>query len=127
MQAIKSQNTKPEIIVRKLIYALGYRYRLHKKGMPGKPDIIFNGRRKIIFVHGCFWHQHDSANCKIARIPKSNQEFWIPKLEKTKLRDLNQIEILISQGWKVLLIWECEVKNTEMLTKKIEDFLGGLT
>ena len=115
---------KPEMIVRRLVHGMGYRYRLHRKDLPGKPDLVFGPRRKVIFVHGCFWHQHNDPACKIARIPKTRLEYWIPKLEKNVERDRQQIDDLSTTGWSVLTIWECETKNIAALIKKLEKFLA---
>jgi DNA mismatch endonuclease (patch repair protein) len=123
MQAIRSKNTKPEMTVRKLIFSLGYRYRLHGKNLPGKPDLVFPSRKKAIYVNGCFWHQHDDPNCKLSRLPKSNLEFWLPKLERTKARDREHLVKLAELGWEYLTIWECDLKNTEKITCLIRTFL----
>src|ERR1700722_6837944 len=117
MAKIRSKDTRPEMLVRRLLYALGYRYRLHAKDLPGRPDIVFRGRRKVIFVHGCFWHLHQG--CKIARMPKSRLEFWVPKLEANKQRDTRNKRALGKEGWKVLTIWECDLKDTDRLEQRI--------
>jgi len=123
MAKVRSKDTKPEMIVRRLIYSLGFRYRLHRKDLPGKPDLVFFHRKKVIFVHGCFWHRH---NCKAGRKePKSNQEYWIPKLERNLLRDKENREVLVKMGWRVLVLWECELKNKEDLTKMVKLFLDS--
>lgn len=127
MQAIKSKNTKPEMVVRRLIHEMGFRYRLHGKNLPGKPDLVFSTRKKVIFIHGCFWHAHSNPECKISRVPKSNEEFWIPKLEATSIRDRKHITELQSLGWKSLVIWECEIKNKDILIKNITKFLHDLS
>lgn len=121
MSRIRSQDMAPEMYVRRLVYGLGYRYRLHRKDLPGKPDLVFPGRRKVIFVHGCFWHQH--AGCKGGHIPKSNQDYWIPKLERNKARDKKVKEELRSKGWDVLVIWECELKEHDSVVERIKKFL----
>lgn len=123
MASIQSKGMKPEVIVRRLTHAMGYRYRLHRKDLPGKPDLVFPGKSKIIFVHGCFWHHHKASSCKIARVPKSNQEYWIPKLRKNVQRDEEQIRELKKSGWDVLVIWECEVKEGLKIESSIRDFL----
>lgn len=123
MRKIRSKDMKPEMIVRKLVHALGYRYRLHRKDLPGKPDLVFGPRRKVIFVNGCFWHSHEDPNCPIARIPKSNQGFWVPKLQRTKERDEQHIQTLEEQGWKALTIWECQLTDGGTAQKIIVDFL----
>lgn len=124
MRKIRSKGMKPEMAVRQLVHSLGFRYRLHGKGMPGKPDLVFAGRKKVIFVNGCFWHQHDSASCKITRVPKSNLEFWKPKLERTKQRDKKHLLDLRKAGWQALVIWECQLKDRAALQKKITSFLN---
>jgi DNA mismatch endonuclease, patch repair protein len=123
MSRVRSRDTKPEIVVRKLLHRLGYRYRLHGKGIPGSPDIIFRRKRKAIFVHGCFWHRHDDPSCKLARMPKSRLEFWGPKLESNRLRDQRITSELDALGWQSLVVWECELRHTEQLENKLVDFL----
>ena len=124
MSRIRSKNMKPEMVVRRLIHSLGYRYRLHRKSLPGKPDLVFGPRRKVIFVHGCFWHQHDDPACKIARLPKSRVDYWQPKLEKNVVRDKEHIAALVEAGWHVLVIWECETKDSVQLEKVVKAFLA---
>jgi len=121
MQKIKGKDTKPEIVVRKVVYSMGFRYRLHSKDLPGKPDLVFKQKKKAIFVHGCFWHQH--PGCKQCHIPKSNLSYWKPKLQQTTKRDVENIRQLHSMGWSTLIIWECETKCPETLKKKLIDFL----
>ncbi|WP_082007546.1 very short patch repair endonuclease [Tepidimonas taiwanensis] len=121
MSRIRGKDTSPELIVRSLVSSMGYRYRLHDKRLPGSPDLVFKGRRKIIFVHGCFWHMHD---CRYGQVkPKANAAFWEDKRIRNTLRDQRNIASLKSDGWAVLVIWECETKNTATLTKKIIEFL----
>jgi DNA mismatch endonuclease (patch repair protein) len=122
MARVRGKDTKPEMTVRRLIFSMGYRYRLHGSGLPGKPDLVFLRRKKVIFVHGCFWHRH--YGCKNARLPKSRQEFWIPKLESNRLRDTRNEESLRAKGWDVLTIWECELRDPSNLTERIKGFLG---
>ena len=117
MKKIKSKNTKPEKIVRSLLHSNGFRFRLHNKNLPGKPDITLNKYNTVIFVNGCFWHHH--KNCRRANIPKSNKGYWIPKIEKNKVRDKQNIAELKKLKWKVLVVWECEVKNLEKFSKKL--------
>ena len=124
MGKIRSKDTSPELIVRKLTHSLGYRYRLHRKDLPGKPDLVFPSKKKVIFVHGCFWHQHKKPSCKIARLPKSNRDYWIPKLQKNVERDIQHRKSLKRMGWNSFVIWECETSNTERLEKNIEKFLS---
>jgi DNA mismatch endonuclease (patch repair protein) len=123
MARVRSKNTRPELLVRKLTFALGYRYRLHDKKLPGSPDLVFRPRRKVIFVHGCFWHQHE--RCSIARVPKSRQDFWTRKFEGNKLRDQRNKTALARQGWKVLTIWECQLVDPERVSKRIGRFLDA--
>lgn len=123
MSAIQSKNTKPEMIVRRLVHSLGYRFRLHKKNLPGKPDLVFGPRKKVIFVHGCFWHQHPDPDCKDSRLPKTRLEYWIPKLERNTIRDKSNIESLRTLGWKVFVIWECETKDLSGIQSRISRFL----
>ena len=124
MRAIKSQNTGPERKVRSLLFSLGYRYRIHLKGIPGRPDIAFP---KTIFVHGCFWHQHPAKTCPLRKTPRSNLDYWLPKLARNKARDLEQERALKQMGWKVLAIWECELGNLERVGKRVLRFLKGKT
>lgn len=123
MGLVRSRDTKPELMVRRLTHALGYRYRLHRRDLPGKPDLVFARRRKVIFVHGCFWHRHPDAACKLARLPKSRRDFWLPKLEGNRARDERINEALTEMGWDVLEIWECETADAEALANKIKGFL----
>ncbi|WP_201694558.1 very short patch repair endonuclease [Paraburkholderia hiiakae] len=123
MGCVRSRDTKPEMLVRRLIYSMGYRYRLHAKDLPGKPDLVFRSRRKVIFVHGCFWHRH--PGCALARLPKSREEFWLPKLESNRLRDLKNDRSLRDANWGVLVVWECELGDVAVLTNKIKEFLDA--
>jgi DNA mismatch endonuclease (patch repair protein) len=125
MRRIRGKNTKPELIVRRLIFSMGYRYRLHRKNMPGQPDIIFPSRKAVIFVHGCFWHQHPDPECKISHLPKSNAEYWQQKLARNQERDAEHESALLELGWHVLVIWECQLKDSEALKHKIVAFLGS--
>ena len=125
MRRIKSSNTSVELAVRRLIHGMGYRYRLYDRTLPGKPDIVFRPRRKVIFVHGCFWHQHPSADCLDSRVPKSNQGYWGPKLERTKQRDAENQDKLRESGWKSLIVWECELRNLPDLSARIKRFLDA--
>ncbi len=122
MSRIRNADTKPEITIRRLVHGMGYRYRLHAKDLPGHPDMVFRRKKKVIFVHGCFWHQH---GCNHYRMPKSRLEFWLPKLKKNAERDLTAQESLLEQGWDTLVIWECQIKikNEEFLRRRIEEFL----
>jgi DNA mismatch endonuclease, patch repair protein len=122
MRAIRSKGMKPEVAVRKIVRSLGFGYRLHRKDLPGKPDLAFIGRRKVIFVHGCFWHQHSA--CREGRRPNSNLAYWEPKLARNEERDAANIEALTVLGWRTLVIWECEISELEALTSKIRNFLA---
>lgn len=109
MAKVRGRDTKPELAVRRLVHRMGYRYRLHGRKLPGTPDLVFAGRRKVIFVHGCFWHRHN--RCDLARLPKSRLEFWLPKLEGNKQRDAQCRRALTALGWSSLVIWECELRD----------------
>lgn len=122
MRAVKGKNTKPEIAVRRLVHSLGYRYRLHRRDLPGSPDLVFGPRSKVIFVHGCFWHGHD---CKRgARQPKTNFDYWRQKIDRNRARDHAAQEALETTGWDVLTIWECEVRDTK-LADRVQLFLSN--
>ena len=121
MALIRSKNTKPEMFVRRLVHALGYRYRLHGSDLPGKPDLVFRAKQKVIFVHGCFWHGH---KCRLGRMPKSKLEYWTPKISNNRQRDLLNLRMLQRMRWKVLSLWECELRERDGLTKKIHAFLA---
>ena len=121
MSAIKSKNTKPEIKVRKVLHSMGYRFRLHRKDLPGSPDIVLPKYKTVIFVHGCFWHRHQ--NCKYASNPKTRREFWEKKFKENIERDKKTQEKLKNLGWKTNIVWECEVKNREILILKLEEIL----
>jgi DNA mismatch endonuclease (patch repair protein) len=123
MARVRATDTRPELLVRKLIFALGYRYRLHAKDLPGRPDIVFRKLGKVIFVHGCFWHRH--ASCALARLPKSRLDFWLPKLDGNKKRDERNKVALQREGWKVMTIWECQLKKPERLGERITRFLDA--
>jgi DNA mismatch endonuclease, patch repair protein len=123
MASIRSKDMKPEIAVRKLAHRLGFRFRLHQKDLPGKPDLVFPKYKSVIFVHGCFWHQHGETKCLDGRPPKSNPGYWGPKLARNRERDLLHKNELERQGWRVLVIWECETKKPELTARKIENFL----
>ncbi len=122
MSRIRSKDMAPEMFVRRLVYGLGYRYRLHRSDLPGKPDLVFPGRKKIIFVHGCFWHQH--TECKDGHVPKTNIQYWVPKLERNIQRDKKVLEALTDMGWNVLVIWECEITDRDRLATKVNQFLS---
>ncbi|MGH9513529.1 MAG: very short patch repair endonuclease [Terriglobales bacterium] len=121
MAAVRSKNTQPELLVRRLLHASGYRYRLHRSDLPGKPDLVLPSRRKIIFVHGCFWHHH---GCVFSHIPKTNAHYWAPKLKRNQARDHEHIRALSAMGWKCLVLWECELNRTGPLLRRVSKFLA---
>lgn len=120
MRRIKSKDTKPELLVRRLLWARGYRYRLHCHCLPGKPDIVFFSKKKIIFVHGCFWHMH---GCRFSKVPSSNREYWLNKLTRNQDRDTASIAKLTADGWSILVVWSCETKAAD-LSDRLLAFLG---
>lgn len=122
MAAVKGKNTAPEIRVRQMLHKMGYRFRLHRKDLPGNPDIVLPRHRLCIFVHGCFWHQH--PGCKRATIPENNQEFWITKFQETSQRDHKAEKELVQQGWNVYVIWECETKDEQLLKNLIQNCIS---
>lgn len=123
MQSVKSKNTGPEMKVRRVLHAMGYRFRLHRKDLPGKPDIVLPKHRKAIFVHGCFWHSH---GCSKGQLPKSRLDYWLPKLERNAARDREKVEELETLGWKVLVIWQCEIQDADALRKRLGTFVDEI-
>jgi len=123
MRRVRAKNTQPELRVRRLLHGLGYRYRLHRRDLPGTPDIVFPGRRKVIFVHGCFWHGHSCPNGE--RTPRSNQRYWDPKLARNRTRDAEAQCDLQRLGWSVLIVWECEIPDLETNPDRLIAFLDG--
>lgn len=124
MRRVRAKDSKPELAVRRLVHGMGYRYRLHRRALPGTPDLVFGPRRKVVFVHGCFWHRHPEPSCKLARLPKSRLDFWVPKLEGNRQRDVRNIDALKELGWDSLVIWECETTgDSEVLAMKLREFL----
>jgi DNA mismatch endonuclease, patch repair protein len=121
MALIRSRDTAPELTVRRALHRLGYRYRLHVKSLPGKPDVVFSAKRRVLLVHGCFWHRH--SGCRRAFIPESRKEFWAGKFASNVRRDLRILRELESLGWRVLIIWECETRSTK-LRRQLTRFLG---
>ncbi len=121
MRAVKSGDTAPELLVRSLAHRMGYRFRLHRKDLPGKPDLVFPGMHKVIFVHGCFWHGHDCA--RGARVPKSNRGYWTKKIERNQQRDRSALVALTVSGWKVTVLWECELGDQNGLRARLSNFL----
>ena len=127
MGRVRNKDTKPELFVRRLVHAMGYRYRLHSGELPGHPDMVFKSRRKVIFVHGCFWHRHGEVcpevECPLTRLPKSRLDFWVPKFEKNKLRDREKQAKLREMGWDCLVVWECQLRDVDGLTGRVTEFL----
>lgn len=124
IRAIRSSNTKPELAVRRIVRAFGYGYRLNRKEIPGTPDLAFIGRRKAIFVHGCFWHQHNDPTCKLSKLPKSRTDYWGPKLARNIARDERVATELEQRGWATLIIWECNLKDRSEVADRIAQFLA---
>ena len=122
MSRIRGKDTKPELVVRKILFKNGYRYRLHSNRVVGKPDIIFEKRKKIIFVHGCFWHRHE--NCKYSTLPKTNKSFWNRKFDDNVRRDKYVRKQLLEMGYELMVIWECQTKNISDLETELLDFVG---
>jgi DNA mismatch endonuclease (patch repair protein) len=121
MSSIRKTGSKPEVLVRRAAHRLGYRFRINRPDLPGTPDIVFPSRRCAIFVHGCFWHQH--AGCARATVPTVRQEYWLPKLARTKARDATNVEALEALGWRTLALWECELSCEEALAEQLTEFL----
>ena len=121
MAQVKSKGMKPEMQVRRLLHGLGYRYRLHRKDLPGRPDLVFQSRRKVVFVNGCFWHKH--AECPRVRIPASNRDYWLAKLERNRARDERNLAILREGNWMVMTVWECQLKDLQAVTESLTQFL----
>jgi DNA mismatch endonuclease (patch repair protein) len=121
MSRIRSRNTRPEKLVRGLLFAMGYRFRIHRKDLPGCPDIVFVSKKKAIFINGCFWHQHQG--CPKANLPMTNQHYWLPKLDRNRQRDEEVLIELMQRQWDVLIIWECEIKELSSLSDKLKRFL----
>lgn len=123
MSRVRGVDTKPEWIVRRLLHGMGYRYRLHAKALAGKPDLVLAGRRAVIFVHGCFWHRHPDPSCKLARMPKSRREFWEVKLTRNRDRDQEVERQLNESGWRVLTLWECQLRDRDAVAAIVREFL----
>ena len=126
MRCIKSKNTRPEMLIRKGLHKRGYRYRLHRKDLPGSPDLVFSACMSVIFIHGCFWHMHD---CPYFKMPRTNRQYWDNKLKKNAMRDKRHTQCLIAKGWRVLVVWECALKRVsetqlEAVLDKCEHFLS---
>lgn len=123
MRRVRSRDTKPELLVRGLMHRLGYRFRKHRKDLPGSPDAVFPSRRKVVFVHGCFWHRHDCSAGR--RLPKSRIDFWGPKLARNAQRDEENLAHLANMGWRALILWECETRDATALTYRLKQFLDA--
>jgi DNA mismatch endonuclease, patch repair protein len=121
MQAVRSKDTAPELLVRRLLHSHGYRYRLHNRALPGCPDLIFSSRRKVIFVNGCFWHGHDCA--RGSRVPKTNRGYWTAKVDRNRARDATATRELENAGWDALVLWECELRDKRLLLQRLRRFL----
>ena len=126
MARVRSKDTGPKMLVRRTVHRLGYRYRLYQKGVPGRSDLVFAPRHKVIFVRGCFWHQHPDSYCKLPRVPNSSPKLWISKLEGNRARDLRTREALADEEWQVLEISECQCPRGEQLKNMIRDFLDAV-
>ena len=122
MALVKSKGTKPEMRVRRLLHGLGYRYRLHRRDLPGRPDLAFASKRKVIFVNGCFWHHH--SDCRDGRIPDANRDYWLVKLVGNQARDARNIALLTEKGWAVITVWECQLGDLEAVARRLVSFLG---
>lgn len=123
MARVRSKDTAPELVVRRLAHRMGYRYRLHGADLPGKPDLVFPARRKVIFVHGCFWHGHEACRSGTVR-PQANAAFWGPKLDRNKQRDAQHLAALAEAGWSALVVWGCELRDEDALRARLAAFLG---
>jgi DNA mismatch endonuclease (patch repair protein) len=124
MSRVRGKNTGPELAVRRIVHSLGYRYRLHGAKLPGRPDLVFASRKAVIFVHGCFFHRHPDPACKLARLPKSRLDFWLPKLAANRARDERNVRELKGTNWRVLTLWECELGDKMRVIRRITTFLG---
>ncbi|RDE07807.1 DNA mismatch endonuclease Vsr [Pelagibacterium lacus] len=127
MARVGQKDTKPEMVVRRLVHGMGYRFRLHRKDLPGSPDIVLPGLRKVIEVRGCFWHRHPDPSCGRARVPKTRQDFWIPKLERNAQRDAENERQLRALGWDLMVVWECQTtpQHRQYLEAALQGFLSG--
>ena len=122
MARVRSKGTRPEMLVRQELHRLGYRYRLHRADLSGKPDLTFASRRKVLFVNGCFWHMH--PGCPRARVPLNNRDYWMPKLQRNRRRDSENFEALRDRGWEAMVVWECELRDLDKAVIRIASFLG---
>ena len=121
MAKVRSKDTEPEMKIRRILHKLGYRYRLHRPDLPGRPDLVFPSRRKVVFVNGCFWHQH--ANCEKAGVPSTNRNFWLAKLTRNRARDESNVALLRECGWAVTTVWECQLGDMAAATERLTAFL----
>jgi DNA mismatch endonuclease (patch repair protein) len=121
MRRVKNKDSKPEVALRRLVFGMGYRYRLHGSKMPGHPDLVFRGRKKVIFLHGCFWHRHE--NCRLATTPKTRVEFWTQKFKMTCRRDREALQKLGEDGWGTLVVWQCELRDLATVAERVRRFL----
>lgn len=121
MASIRSKDMRPEKLVRSLLHRLGYRFRIHRKDLPGTPDIVLPAYKTVVFVHGCFWHQHPEPSCINSRLPKSNIEYWHAKFQRNVNRDRKVLDDLIGLGWRVIIVWECETKNIDRLARRLDE------
>ena len=124
MAAVRGKNTKPEMVVRRLAHAEGYRFRLHRRDLPGSPDLVFPSRRSVIFVHGCFWHRHEG--CQACTSPKDNHDYWQAKFERNKERDRQNLAALSEAGWRTMVVWECETRRPAELLPRLHGFLDEI-
>lgn len=122
MSRVKSKGMKPEIKIRRLLHGLGFRYRLHRADLPGRPDLTFSSRRKVVFVNGCFWHGH--PGCPRVRIPEANRDYWVSKLDRNRARDERNVALLEKSGWGVMTVWECQLRDVSAVTERLVSFLG---
>lgn len=125
MSRVRAKNTKPEVTVRRLLHSFGYRFRLHRRDLPGSPDIVLPKHRVAIFVHGCFWHQH--RGCRLQNLPAKNLDYWLPKLRRTKLRDRRSLKALTALGWHPLVLWECETRPTTVCATRLQRLLDEVS
>jgi DNA mismatch endonuclease (patch repair protein) len=123
MARVRGKNTRPEMVVRRLVHAMGYRYRLHDRRLPGQPDLVFPRLKRVIQVHGCFWHRH--PRCALARLPKSRADFWLPKLKGNRARDLKNARKLRRLGWDQLIVWECQLADRKTLRTMLGRYLSA--
>jgi len=124
MSRVRSSDTKPEMVVRGLLHSMGYRFRVHRRDLPGRPDISFSAKRKAIEVRGCFWHQHPDPNCAKSTIPNTRRDWWEAKLAGNVLRDFRNEQALAELGWQLLILWECDLHPADQLSARLADFLG---